>query len=700
MRAHFFGGSRCAVRLRGCCHRGRGSSRGIRRGDRRGTIQRPAAIDIRIAGGQALEPLVQPEVLVGHATHVRLDPLVEAQRVGYGVVAGHAFERRADPHAVTGGAGQALREIGQHHGTGHPRDARGPDVGRGRHAEERHHLGALAAVGLVGRVPDDAAALEHADHVADAVARDQAGSRSAAAPLHELLDQRVLRGLVHHPQGPRIRHEAGLHLEHREVRNQQDHATPLGLRAIDVLQALDLRQRQQPLAGGPPGQRGLADRDADAAEVLAQDPFALGLGELGQAQREIAARDAPLRQRQAERERAERAAHLQQAGIRQAGERPQQADREPGRPVLRRPERRGDRVADLVSHASRVLPPVEAPRAPSALWRGGRRRDRGRARQRHEPIRLAPQHRPEVLAVEELGQRRQVRPATGEVIALALERHVARDLGELAREERGLAMLEQLRRQLRGAADRQLRHLVEVVVDLLERGEGLHQRRRRLRADAGHALDVVDRIAGQREIVGIALRGDAEMRLDLAVAQADVVGVVPVDVAFADQLCHVLVTRDHRGAQALAAEARVQRADDVVGLVFAVGEVREPQVPAQLATALELQLEVGRCRLAVGLVGGIDAIAERAGQALVERHREILRPGTLDQVAEEARKAEKRVHRVAVAVRHVRRHGVIRPEDVDGSVDQVDHADIVGKKACARKNRSDLFFRRKNRSEK
>ena len=63
-----------------------------------------------------------------------------------------------------------------------------------------------------------------------------------------------------------------------------------------------------------------------------------------------------------------------------------------------------------------------------------------------------------------------------QVGARDFERHVAGDLGEAAREERGFAMLDELRGELAGAAHRDVGHLVEVVVDLLERDEFLHER--------------------------------------------------------------------------------------------------------------------------------------------------------------------------------------------------------------------------------
>jgi hypothetical protein len=97
-------------------------------------------------------------------------------------------------------------------------------------------------------------------------------------------------------------------------------------------------------------------------------------------------------------------------------------------------------------------------------------------------------------------------------------------------------------------------------------------------------------------------------------------------------------------------------------------------VRAELATALELQREVRGRGLAVRLVRRKDAVAERCGEALVERHGHVLGPCPLQQVPEEAGKAVQRMDRIAVAVPHVRGERVVGTEHVDGGVDQVDHS--------------------------
>ena len=77
-------------------------------------------------------------------------------------------------------------------------------------------------------------------------------------------------------------------------------------------------------------------------------------------------------------------------------------------------------------------------------------------------------------------------------------------------------------------------------------------------------------------------------------------------------------------------------------------------------------------RLAVGLVGRIDAAAVGVGAALVEGDGDVLRAHALDEVPEEACEAEHGVHRIAVPVAHIRQHRVIGAEDVNRGVDEKD----------------------------
>ena len=224
------------------------------------------------------------------------------------------------------------------------------------------------------------------------------------------------------------------------------------------------------------------------------------------------------------------------------------------------------------------------------------------------------------------------------------------------------------------------RDAVEVVVDLLERDEFLHERRGGLRADARDALDVVDAVAHEREEIGESLRRDAEAVLDFvdsdnARCRSSPSTRRPARISCAKSLSRVTSVARRPSLPA----ARHQRADDVVGFVFGVAEGRNARVAAELAATLELQLEILGRRIAIRLVGGIDLVAKRGRQALVESHGDVARLRAFDEIAEKARETEGGVRGIAVAVHHVRRHGVVGAEDVDRRVDEVNHARMVNR---------------------
>ena len=100
------------------------------------------------------------------------------------------------------------------------------------------------------------------------------------------------------------------------------------------------------------------------------------VGKLRQAEREVAARDATLWQRQATGERAERAADLQQRRVGERREAAQQAQAEPGRPVLRQQEAWAGRLTAASSRATPGSPghwPVAARAAARSRPIGGER---------------------------------------------------------------------------------------------------------------------------------------------------------------------------------------------------------------------------------------------------------------------------------------------------------------------------------------
>ena len=152
-------------------------------------------------------------------------------------------------------------------------------------------------------------------------------------------------------------------------------------------------------------------------------------------------------------------------------------------------------------------------------------------------------------------------------------------------------MLGEARSERARAADLQQRDALEIVVELIERCESLHERGRGAGPDAGHARDVVGLITRKRQIIGEALRCDPEVALDVVIAELAAGAEVPQHVAVAHQLRQVLVARDEGGAHAGRAHEPRERPDDVVGFVLGVHELGNPQMPAQFTAARELLVQ-------------------------------------------------------------------------------------------------------------
>ncbi len=145
---------------------------------------------------------------------------------------------------------------------------------------------------------------------------------------------------------------------------------------------------------------------------------------------------------------------------------------------------------------------------------------------------------------------------------------------------------------------------------LLERAVLLQQLDRRLGADLVHAGHVVHRVAHQRLVVHHQPRRHAELGLHAGqVAHLVVHGVDHRDV-LVHQLAQVLVAGGDHGADAALAGQAGQRADHVVGLD--AGHVQH--LPAEQAHHLvdgrDLRAQVVRHRRAVGLVLGVQVVAE------------------------------------------------------------------------------------------
>src|SRR5258706_6794752 len=102
-----------------------------------GSFMASASIESGFPFRARLEPLVQPEVLLGHLEHALLDESQHAPRVCRVVAAREIVPRRVDAQHVTGTAGKHPRHARQHRRAGPAGNIRDSGRRRSLHAEKR-----------------------------------------------------------------------------------------------------------------------------------------------------------------------------------------------------------------------------------------------------------------------------------------------------------------------------------------------------------------------------------------------------------------------------------------------------------------------------------------------------------------------------------------------------------------------------------
>ncbi len=219
------------------------------------------------------------------------------------------------------------------------------------------------------------------------------------------------------------------------------------------------------------------------------------------------------------------------------------------------------------------------------------------------------------------------------------------------------------------------------LLDLLGIGEQVFQiavfvdqQRRRLDPDAGRAGDVVDAVAGQRLNVDDAVGADAEFVMHLV--RADLLGLDRVQHhhAAADKLHQILVGTDDRDPPARIAGLTGEGSDDVVGLVMLKLDTGDVEGAGGVAGQRELRHQLFRQGRAIGLVVGIDLVAEGLGR-VVEDHRHMGRRiaalGVLRVFPQHVGKPRDRPDGQPVGFPRQRRQRVKRAEDKGRAVDQM-----------------------------
>ena len=219
-----------------------------------------------------------------------------------------------------------------------------------------------------------------------------------------------------------------------------------------------------------------------------------------------------------------------------------------------------------------------------------------------------------------------------------------------------------------GAGQHRLK--IAVLVDQLSR---------RLHPDAGDAGHVVRRIAGQGLHVDHLVGADAEAFHHLGGSDIPVLHGVHHAHAIADQLHQVLVRRHdgHLGA-GLDGQAGVS-GNQVVGLESGHLDAGDVEGAGRFAHQVELRNQFVRRRRPVGLVVGIDVVAEGAPPG-VEDDGDVVGVGLLDQLYEHCGEAVDGVDGRAVGARH-RRQGVEGAKQEPRAVDEEDVAGLIGARA-------------------
>ncbi len=281
-----------------------------------------------------------------------------------------------------------------------------------------------------------------------------------------------------------------------------------------------------------------------------------------------------------------------------------------------------------------------------------------------------------------------IRSGIAEVVEGLGDREIAANRREPLRERGLLGVLAHLRDQARRAANAARRDRAGVGEERFQRPGMADERRRRLLADPADARDVVDRVAHEPDDVDPALGLDAVALLHLGDAGALVEHRVEERDARSDKLLEILVAGHDHDLAARRGEARRERADDVVRLDARHLDHPRPQHLDHPPDEPDLRHELVGHRRAVGLVVGVELVAERAARR-VEDEPEVGRVLVFQELQQHVGHAVRRVGRYA-ARRREKRDRVEGPIDVCARIDEIEPP----------RRRVGLGARRRRRSER
>ena len=202
-------------------------------------------------------------------------------------------------------------------------------------AEERHEHAFAAARVLVGREPQQPALLEVLQRRAQLVAGEHGAGVAQAAALHRPLHRALVVRAVHAGQRRVVAHQAGRDLQRGEVARHDDHATPAGLRRLQVFQSLHPDAAAHRRHAAPPGACELEQADAQFAEVGARQRLLARRVQLREAQGDVAPGHVSAVAQQPVQQGADGAAQRALQAPRDARGQPCQTDAQPRGPLPR-----------------------------------------------------------------------------------------------------------------------------------------------------------------------------------------------------------------------------------------------------------------------------------------------------------------------------------------------------------------------------
>ncbi len=220
------------------------------------------------------------------------------------------------------------------------------------------------------------------------------------------------------------------------------------------------------------------------------------------------------------------------------------------------------------------------------------------------------QRRVELVALVQRAQRLDIALAQRKIGRAHIERDIRLDRRKLPRQRQLRQRAAQVLADL--AAD-----LVRVRDHVVERAVLVEPLRGRLRTALLDARNVVDAVAHQREQIDDALGRHAEFLDDASAVERRVAHRVDERDARRDELREILVAGRDRDVDAGLRRLHRQRADHVVGFDAFDAQDRKTERLDDREHRLDLRGERIGHRLAVGLVLGVEIVAERAARRVL-----------------------------------------------------------------------------------